>query len=130
MRQPTILDRKVLPTPGFPMNTRLVPLCRNSRSSREWRATAPGQGKAAGFHLSSLYSPVGWFSWADAAQMFAEAQKNPALLQVFVNTVLGETWALQGEAPEWQRLYDRREGYRIGVVPNGGLFLTAGVDVQ
>ena len=78
----------------------------------------------------SLYSPVGWFSWADAAAMFAEAQKNPALLQVFVNTVLGETWALQGDAPEWQRLYDRREDYRIGTVPKGGLFQTAGVDIQ
>jgi phage terminase large subunit GpA-like protein len=96
----------------------------------QWRPAAPGPGKAAGFHLSSLYSPVGWFSWADAAQMFADAQKNPALLQVFVNTVLGETWALQGEAPEWQRLYDRREDYKIGVVPKGGLFLTAGVDIQ
>jgi Phage terminase large subunit (GpA) len=62
---------------------------------------APGSGKAAGFHLSSLYSPVGWFSWANAAKMFTDAQKNPALLQVFVNTVLGETWALQGDAPEW-----------------------------
>ena len=29
-----------------------------------------------------------WFSWADAAAMFAEAQKNAALLQVFINTVL------------------------------------------
>lgn len=96
----------------------------------EWRPAAPGPGKAAGFHLSSLYSPVGWFSWADAAAMFAEAQKNPALLQVFVNTVLGETWALQGDAPEWQRLYDRREDYRIGTVPKGGLFQTAGVDIQ
>jgi phage terminase large subunit GpA-like protein len=96
----------------------------------EWRAAAPGPGKAAGFHLSSLYSPVGWFSWADAAGMFTEAQKNPALLQVFINTVLGETWALQGEAPDWQRLYDRREDYRIGTVPMGGLFLTAGVDIQ
>jgi phage terminase large subunit GpA-like protein len=96
----------------------------------EWRKAAPGVGKAAGFHLSSLYSPVGWFSWADAAQMFVEAEKNPALLQVFINTVLGETWALRGDAPEWQRLYDRREDYRIGMVPKGGLFLTAGIDVQ
>jgi len=96
----------------------------------EWRPAAPGVGKAAGFHLSSLYSPVGWFSWTDAAAMFEEAQKNPALLQVFVDTVLGETWAQQGEAPEWQRLYDRREDYRIGTVPKGGLFLTAGVDIQ
>ena len=37
---------------------------------------------------------------------------------------------MQGEAPEWQRLYDRREDYRIGTVPKGGLFLTAGVDIQ
>ena len=96
----------------------------------EWRKASPGMGKAAGFHLSSLYSPVGWFSWADAAEMFVEAQKNPALLQVFVNTVLGETWSLQGDAPEWQRLYERREDYTIGTVPKGGLFLTAGIDIQ
>ncbi len=96
----------------------------------EWRREAPGSGKPAGFHLSSLYSPVGWFSWADAAEMFVEAEKNPALLQVFINTVLGETWALRGDAPEWQRLYERREDYNIGTVPNGGLFLTAGVDIQ
>ena len=96
----------------------------------EWRAAAPGFGKAAGFHLSSLYSPVGWFSWADAAKMFTDAQKNPALLQVCVNTVFGETWAQQGDAPEWRRLYDRREDYRFGTVPAGGLFLTAGVDIQ
>jgi phage terminase large subunit GpA-like protein len=96
----------------------------------EWRREGVGDGKTAGFHLSSLYSPVGWFSWADAAKQFVQAQKNPALLQVFVNTVLGQTWALQGEAPEWQRLYDRREDYRIGIVPLGGLFLTAGVDIQ
>jgi phage terminase large subunit GpA-like protein len=96
----------------------------------EWRRAAAGDGRTAGFHLSSMYSPVGWFSWADAAKQFEEAQKNPALLQVFVNTVLGETWTLQGEAPDWQKLYDRREDYKIGVVPPGGLFLTAGADVQ
>ena len=96
----------------------------------QWRPRAAGDGKTAGFHLSSLYSPVGWFSWAQAAAQFEKAQKNPAQLQVFVNTVLGETWALRGDAPDWQRLYDRREDYRIGVVPAGGLFLTAGIDVQ
>ena len=96
----------------------------------EWRAGAKGDGRTAGFHISSLYSPVGWFSWGDAAKQFEQAQKNPALLQVFVNTVLGETWTLLGEAPEWQKLYDRRESYKIGTVPPGGLFLTAGADVQ
>jgi hypothetical protein len=29
----------------------------------EWRATRPeASGKTAGFHISSLYSPVGWRS--------------------------------------------------------------------
>jgi phage terminase large subunit GpA-like protein len=96
----------------------------------QWRATAKGDGKTAGFHLSSLYSPVGWFSWGDAAKQFEQAQKNPALLQVFVNTVLGDTWTLLGEAPDWKMLYDRREQYKIGLVPRGGIFLTAGADVQ
>lgn len=96
----------------------------------EWRAAAAGGGRTAGFHLSSLYSPVGWFAWSEAAKQFEQAQKNPALLQVFVNTVLGETWTLLGEAPDWQKLYDRRELYRIGLVPRGGIFLTAGADVQ
>jgi phage terminase large subunit GpA-like protein len=96
----------------------------------EWRPSAVGDGRTAGFWLSSLYSPVGWFSWSDAAEMFEKARKNPTLLQVFVNTVLGETWAEAGDAPDWQRLYDRREDYRLGTVPAGGLFLVAGCDVQ
>ncbi|HOQ47846.1 MAG TPA: phage terminase large subunit family protein [Bryobacteraceae bacterium] len=96
----------------------------------EWRPSAVGDGRTAGFWLSSLYSPVGWFSWADAAEMFEKARKNPTLLQVFVNTVLGETWAEAGDAPDWQRLYDRRENYRLGTVPAGALFLVAGCDVQ
>jgi phage terminase large subunit GpA-like protein len=49
---------------------------------------------------------------------------------VFVNTVLGETWTLLGEAPDWKKLYDRREQYKVGLVPRGGIFLTAGADVQ
>ena len=96
----------------------------------EWRAGAKGDGKTAGFHISSLYSPVGWFSWGDAAKQFEQAQKNSSLLQVFVNTVLGETWTLLGEAPDWKTLYDRREEYNTGIIPRGGLFLTAGADVQ
>ena len=95
-----------------------------------WRATAKGDGKTAGFHLSSLYSPVGWFSWGEAAKQFEQAQKNPSLLQVFVNTVLGDTWTLLGEAPDWKKLYDRRGQYKIGLVPRGGIFITAGADVQ
>jgi phage terminase large subunit GpA-like protein len=34
------------------------------------------------------------------------------------------------EAPDWQRLYERREQWQLGTIPSGGLFLTAGADVQ
>lgn len=101
----------------------------------EWIAERPGWrgGKVAGFHLNSLYSPLGWFSWLDAAQMWVKANtsKSQEKLRVFVNTVLGETWKEKGDAPDWKRLYDRRETYPINVIPSHEvLFLTAAVDVQ
>ncbi|MDA0782406.1 MAG: phage terminase large subunit family protein [Proteobacteria bacterium] len=96
----------------------------------EWRARNPEITKFAGFHLSSLYSPVGWFAWEDAVSSFLVAKKNDELLKVWVNTVLGETWVDKGEAPDWERLSERAEDYKIGEVPTGGLLLTAGADVQ
>ncbi len=99
-------------------------------SRGRWVATAETDGRTIGYHLSSLYSPVGWFSWGDAAEMFENAQANPELMKGFVNTVLGEPYEEEYEAPEWKRLYERREPYPMGVVPQGGLFLTAGADVQ
>jgi phage terminase large subunit GpA-like protein len=44
--------------------------------------------------------------------------------------VLGETWIETGEAPDWQRLYERREDWPVGNVPSGGLVLTAGADAR
>lgn len=96
----------------------------------EWRATAQGDGKTAGFHLSSLYSPPGWLDWGTAAAQFVAAGRNPNRVRVFVNTVLGETFAERGEAPDWKRLFERRSGYAPGRVPKDGLYLTAGADVQ
>lgn len=94
-----------------------------------WEKSNP-KSNVAGFHLSSLYSPVGWFSWADAVKQFLDAKNKDNLLKVWVNTVLGETWLEKGEAPEWQILFDKREDYPQEIVPSGGLFLTAGADVQ
>ena len=96
----------------------------------EWRPTAESIDGTIGYHLSSLYSPVGWFSWEDAATLYEEAKRNPDLMKGFTNTVLGEPYEESSEAPQWQRLYERRQSYEQGIVPMEGLFLTAGVDVQ
>ena len=100
----------------------------------EWRAMAEGASRTAGFHLSSLYSPIGWRSWKDVAAAWESAISkeagSAAAIKTFKNTELGETWVEEGEAPDWQRLLERREDYRIGTIPAGGLLLTAGADVQ
>ncbi|MBY6055391.1 phage terminase large subunit family protein [Leisingera daeponensis] len=103
----------------------------------EWKPTAdPEQIERArdanviGFHISGLYSPIGWLSWEQIARDWEEAQGKDALLKAFKNTTLGESWEEKGEAPEWQQLYDRRERWDMGMVPPGALVLTMGVDVQ
>ncbi|MEM7222999.1 MAG: phage terminase large subunit family protein [Pseudomonadota bacterium] len=96
----------------------------------QWRAEAEGDGLTAGFHLSSLYSPPGWYSWAQAAKDFLAAKDYPERLKSWVNLCLAETWSERGDAPDWQRLFDRAEDWQLGRVPLGGLYLTAGVDVQ
>ena len=97
----------------------------------EWRPTATAADpNTVGYHLSALYSPIGWLSWERIVRAWDAAQGSDEAIKAFRNTILGETWVETGEAPDWQRLYDQRERWKPGMVPPGGLFLTAGADVQ
>jgi len=101
----------------------------------EWIPQNPGH-ETIGFFINSLYSPLGWYSWGEIARDYEEAkreyekEKKTEKLRTFTNTVLGQTYKEPGEAPEWKRLYLRREKYNIGTCPKGVLFLTCGVDIQ
>jgi len=92
----------------------------------EWRATADFDGRA-GFHLNELYSP--WVPMRLVVKSFLEAKGSPETLKTWVNTSLGETWEESGETVDHQGLYGRREKYPAAV-PDGGILLTAGVDIQ
>ena len=83
-----------------------------------------------GYHLSALYAPLGWLSWARIAALHEQARGADETHRAFVNAVLGETWAETGDSPDWQRLYERREDWPMGTVPQGGLLLAGGADVQ
>jgi phage terminase large subunit GpA-like protein len=98
----------------------------------EWRATAPCNDPFThSYHLNALYSPVGWFAWAEIAKQWENATEDADARKTFVNTVLGEVWEEEADAiPDWQRLYERRENWAHQTVPERGLFLTAGADVQ
>lgn len=93
-----------------------------------WRATKPFKG-IAGFHIWEAYSP--WVKLADTVKSFLEAKKQPETFKVWTNTALGETWQEKGEAPDWQRLYERRtQELRLGEIPEWVGVLTCGADVQ
>ena len=98
----------------------------------EWRATAVAKDpKHIGFHLNRFYSP--WKSWVDLCLDYETSSYDPQKLQVFWNATLGLPYErVAGEKLDWENLRDRAKlsNYGSGVVPKGGVILTAGVDVQ
>ncbi len=102
-----------------------------------WVAEAPGAaaGRVRGFQLSSLYSPLGWLSWATLVQEWdaaitASRTGDISLLRVFVNTRLAETFEEQGDRADEHALRKRAEDIPLRVVHWGHFVMTAGVDVQ
>jgi len=97
----------------------------------EWRATAPSDGKTAGFQLSGLYSPLGWLSWSDMVDEFLRAKGDAPMLKSYVNTRLAETWEEDyASKVDAAGLLERCEHYEPAVLPEEALALTVGVDVQ
>ncbi len=101
-----------------------------TQNGAHWKKTHPGR-KIASFHLSSLYSPLGFYSWMKAATEFMEVTKpgREGDLQVFVNTVWAETWSISGRELDHRIFKKRQEEYRADV-PNGVVLLTAAFDIQ
>lgn len=103
----------------------------NMLTQGKWVATAKGDGKTHSYHLNSLYSPLGWKSWADIVREFLSAKDDPAALKTWVNTVLGETWEENYSAVlDPLNLMGRAMPFDIDAVPTQVLAITMGVDVQ
>lgn len=94
-----------------------------------WVPRKPFNGHAS-FHIWAAYSYSANATWGKMAQKFVSAKDKPTKLKVFVNTWLGQTWVTQGEAPDWHRLYERREDYPRNVIPARARIITAAADVQ
>lgn len=97
------------------------------RNGGGWHATAPFNG-IAGFHINELMST--WVKLRQTVSDYLNARSKPETFKAWVNTALGETWQEKGDAPEWERLIERREDYPMGRVPEDALVITAGTDVQ
>lgn len=82
------------------------------------------------YQIGSLYSPVGMLSWLDALKRYEKGMKDPDKAQAATNLVLGMPFKETGSRPNYQKVCENRGDYEEGVVPDGVLFLTIGIDVQ
>ena len=95
-----------------------------------WRATRPHVQGHAGFRLNALVSLLANASWAKLATEFLSSKDDPALLQTFVNTILGQGWRESAEELDESELAARAEEFSLEALPGEVLAITAGADVQ
>ncbi len=80
-------------------------------------------------HWSSLYAPIGTLDWTEIYRHYLEALDDPlGGMQSFVNLYLGLPYKPEGTKPSPKKI--SRGSYKRGIVSDGVLFLTGGVDVQ
>ncbi len=136
-----IFRRDLVWDPGDPTSVRMV--CRGCEQGIEeyhkstiipagrWIATAEAERPfVEGYHISRLYSPLGWYSWEDIAREWLDANRQGReATKVYVNQVLAETFEEEGAGAEPDGLLARAEEYPAEV-PEGVLVPTCGVDVH
>lgn len=100
---------------------------RAAANGAHWRAHNE-KGSYPSFHLDAMYSA--FTTWDHMVAEWLTAEGSPEKLKTFYNLWLGQSFEVEGDAPDAEKLYNRRADYRPGVIPAGGLFLTLGADVQ
>jgi len=98
-----------------------------------WIAERPRVKLVRGYHISSLYAPIGLgLGWRQIAQKWVDVQGDTAALKAFVNTYLGEVWREEGDGADAASVLARVEPYTLDTLRAARKVrrLTAGVDVQ
>ena len=90
-----------------------------------WKAERPFRGHVS-FHAPEMLST--FRKMRDIVQSYLDKLALDDL-QVFVNVSLGETYEEKGDKADPETLQNRAEEYK-STVPNGGVYLTCGIDMQ
>lgn len=90
-----------------------------------WKAEKPFRGHIS-FHAPEMLST--FRKMRDIVQSYLDKLALDDL-QVFVNVSLGETYEEKGDKADPETLQNRAEEYKA-TVPNGGVYLTCGIDMQ
>lgn len=93
---------------------------------------APEESPTLSMWTSGLCSPFVSFGQRAETYLTALQSGDQNRIQTAMNASFGECYSLtsSGDVPEWQEIMQRRQPYRSGEVPSGGLRLVMGVDVQ
>lgn len=93
----------------------------------KWKPTAtPKEPNRRSYHISGLYSPVGFKSWEDVViewfdcwDVVRNQAKSVEKLQVFMNNNLGKTFRKENDKLKLTTMFGhRRTEYRFGEIPN------------
>lgn len=82
-----------------------------------------------GFHVDAFISLMMSYE-AIAEDRIAYEAKGEAGQKDYANLIKALPYKMKGNAPDHQRLMERREDYKEGTIPAGGLLLVGGADVQ
>lgn len=96
----------------------------------KWEPKEKPERLRRSFHLNALLSPIGMYSWIDYWTDYGKSQRSPDGLRVFTNHGDGLPFRVSGTRPKAEKIIENRGKYLSGEVPEGVLYLTAGLDVQ
>lgn len=110
---------------GWDDGQRIAAIRNAEKNGAGWKASKPFKGHAS-FHAPEMLST--FRRLRDIVQSYLD-KIAVGDLQSFVNVSLAETYEESGEKASADILIDRKESY-AAEVPQGGVFLTAGIDMQ
>lgn len=93
-------------------------------------ATKEGPDRHPGFHVDAFMSLMMSYEAIANAKIEAERSGGEAGIAGYTRRVLALPFQERGNAPDHQRLMERREVYPEGVIPPEGLIFVGAVDVQ
>lgn len=102
----------------------------------KWRPTKKSDTPShRSYHLSALYSPLGFLSWTDIVATYYRGKKDEKYHKAFLNLHLGLPSKSSADAtPAAYTVMSKRGTYKSGKIPTvGGItpqFLVSGSDVQ
>jgi phage terminase large subunit GpA-like protein len=100
----------------------------NMLRAGRWESEKKTGTRKTAFHLNAIYSP--WIRFGDVAYEFLKSKDYPEILMNFVNSWLAEPWEQTEVKLNSDKVLERQSEYEEGMVPDGTLLITAGVDVQ